>query len=118
MVEGSRARTVMLARKRGTTPELVVDGMHQETTEPGIEPVDLAQRWQVAPAAHERLLGGVLGAVRVSQDEPRDAVQVIDDAGREDLEGIVIAAARPLDQLAVHGPSRAVRAAVVAALIP
>ena len=43
---------------------------------------------------------------------------VIDDAGRKDLEGIVIAAACPLDQLAVHGPSRALGTTVVAALIP
>ena len=98
--------------------ELVVDGAHQEAAQPGVEAVDLAQRGQVAPAAHQRLLGRILGAIRVAQDEPRHAVAVIDDACRQDLEGIVIAAARPLDQLAVHGPSRAVRAAVLAALIP
>ena len=99
-------------------PELVVDGVHQEAAKPRIEAIDLAQGGQVAPAAHQRLLGGVLRAVRVAQDQACDGVAPPDDAGRKDLEGIVIAAARPLDQLAVHGPSPGFGTTVVAALIP
>ena len=82
------------------------------------EEIDLAQGGQVAPAAHERFLGSVLGAVRVAKDQACDGVAVIDDAGGKDLESIVIAAARPLDQLAVHGPSSGFGTTSMAVLIP
>jgi hypothetical protein len=45
--------------------------------EPGIEAVDVAQRRQLAPGEHQRLLDGVLGETEIAQDPKRDREQTI-----------------------------------------
>ncbi len=65
----------------------------------------VAQRRQVAPGSHQRILGGILGEVGVAQDQPRDRVQPVDGAAGEHGEGLTVSAARPLDEFRVHARS-------------
>ncbi len=50
-------------------PELIAAGVEEEPVQPGLEAIGIAQSRQVPPAADERLLDGVLGTIRVPQDE-------------------------------------------------
>ena len=73
--------------------------------EPAIEAIRVPQRRKVAPGDDERLLGCVLGTVRVTQDETGNGVESTDRDARQLRERVVIARHRPLDQLPVHRAS-------------
>ena len=62
-----------------------------------------------------RLLDRILGAVRISKDERRDAVQPIGGRLRQDGEGGVIALTSAFDERSIH-PHRPFGAALFAAL--
>jgi hypothetical protein len=47
----------------------------EQPMDPGFETVGITERPQVAPGDEQLLLGGVLGPVGVSQDEPSDGVE-------------------------------------------
>jgi hypothetical protein len=55
---------------------------------------------------HECFLDGILGQVRVPQGQASDRVEAVASGRREDLEGLVIALACRLDEIALHGPLR------------
>jgi len=57
---------------------------------------------QLPPAPDERLLDGVLGEVRVAQDELADRVETVDLAGSQLPEGIPIAAPGSLQKVSPH----------------
>jgi len=84
-------------------------GPDEEPVEPGIEPLDVAQRRQIAPGPDQRLLGGILREFGVAQDEASGRVQPIDGAARQDAEGLAVSASRPVDELRLHAslPSEA-----------
>ena len=73
-----------------------------QAVQPGIEPLDVAQRRQVAPGADERFLGGILREFGVAKDEASDAVQPIDGATGKHGEGITVSASRSFDELRLH----------------
>jgi hypothetical protein len=79
--------------------ELVVDRADQQMMKPGVEAAGVTQTGRIPPAADQRLVGGVLGAVGVAEHQAGDRVQPIDDAARQGVERLAIAASRPLDQL-------------------
>jgi len=85
------------------SPTVLVGGRaHEDPVEPAIETLDVAQLGQLAPAPDERLLDGVLGEVRVAQDESGNRVEAVDLAGRELPEGFSIPALRSLDEILPH----------------
>ena len=92
-------------------PILVGRGPHQDPVQPAVEPLDVAQLGQLTPAADERLLDGVLGELRVAQDESGDRMEAVDLAGSELPEGLPIPEPRSLDE-----PCR-IWAAVVAPVV-
>ena len=55
-----------------------------------IEALDVAELGQLAPAADEGLLDGILGEVRVSQDQTSDRVETVDLASGEQPERVSI----------------------------
>jgi hypothetical protein len=90
-------------------PGLGVAGAHQEPVGPGLQPIRIAERGQVLPCIEQRLLGGVLGERRVTQDPPRDRVHGVADAADERVEGFFVAVHRSLDELALHASPGNVR---------
>jgi hypothetical protein len=62
----------------------------------------IAEVRQTLPRADERLLDRVLREVGISEDEPHDAMQPLRDAEGEDLEGLVVAVSRWLDEVSLH----------------
>jgi len=78
---------------------LVGSRPHEDPIEPAVEPLDVAQLWQLAPAADECLLDRVLGKVRVPKDEPGNCVEAVDLASGESPEGFSIPALRSFDEV-------------------
>ena len=60
------------------TAGLYVAGVDDEAVEPGIEAFGVAKGRQVAPGAEQRLLGRVLGAMRVAEDPVGERIAAID----------------------------------------
>ena len=83
-------------------PELIAAGVEEEPVEPGVEAIGVAQGGQVPPAPDERLLDGVLGAVRVLQDESSRGVQPADRGACQHGEGVMIALPRSLHEVSLH----------------
>ena len=75
---------------------------NEQPVQPGIEPLDVAQRRQVPPGSNQRVLGGILREFGVAQDEASDPVQPIDGATGQDAEGLVVSASRPVDECRLH----------------
>lgn len=46
--------------------------------EPGLEPLGIAQRRQIPPGAEQRLLGGVLRPVAITEDPVGEGIAAID----------------------------------------
>ena len=55
-----------------------VTGVDEEPPQPGVESVRVTESGQVAPRDDEGLLRGGLGTVGIPDDEPGDAVELID----------------------------------------
>jgi hypothetical protein len=70
--------------------------------QPGVELVGVAERAQVTPGVDERVLDGVLGAVRVADDEPGDRVGPANRCGDEGGDGVPVSGASPQDDLSIH----------------
>ena len=63
-----------------TTAPGVRAGSDEQAVEPGVEPLDVAQRRQVGPGADQGVLGRIMREIGVVQDQPGDAVEAIDSA--------------------------------------
>ena len=83
-------------------PELIAAGVEEQPVQPGLEAIGVAQGGQVPPAADERLLDGVLGAIGVPQDESRGGVHAADRGACQHGEGVMIALLRSLHEVSLH----------------
>ncbi len=88
---------------------------HDEAVGPRVPRLGIPQGTHISPGRDERLLDRILGAVRISKDERRDAVQPIGGRLRQDGEGGVIALTSAFDERSIH-PHRPFGAALFAAL--
>src|SRR5436190_20832633 len=52
-------------------------GIDEEPTHPCVEPIGVAEPWQLPPRVDESFLNGVLGARPVSEDEEGDAIEAV-----------------------------------------
>jgi hypothetical protein len=90
--------------------ELHPAAVDEDTTQPGVELVEVAQSGQVLPGGHARVLGRIAGVGVVADDRPRGSEQPVDPRRDERLEGVAVAGSGALDQrrLAVghHGGAR------------
>ena len=75
---------------------------NEQPVQPGIEPLDVAQRRQIPPGSNQRVLGCILREFGVAQDEASDPVQPIDGATGQDAEGLMVSASRPVDEFRLH----------------
>jgi hypothetical protein len=64
-----------LDRAPSPTPGEVETRLDGESMQPGIEPVRIAETWQVAPGTDQGLLDGVARELRVPEDEAGCRVQ-------------------------------------------
>ena len=83
-------------------PGAVAAGVEEDPVKPGIEAIGIAQGGQVPPASDERLLDGVLRAVRVPQDEPGRGVEPTDRGACQHGEGVMIALPCSLHEVSLH----------------
>ena len=93
-------------------------GIHHEAVQPVVERRGVTQPRQAAPGPDERLLDGILGQLRVAEDEAGGGVQA--RAGRADElgEGVPVASPRSLHESdLVHDRPSAVGATTAIALV-
>lgn len=83
----------------------VVAGVDEQPVEPGVEPLRVAQRGQIAPGSDQRFLGGILRELGVAQDVASGRVQPIDGTAGKHAEGLAVSALCPVDELRLHAPS-------------
>src|SRR6185369_7198588 len=92
------------------TSDLVDAGIHQESTQPGVEPVRVAQRGQITPGTDERVLDGVRSAIRIPEHEPGGRVEAGDRGACQLGKGVMIALPRSLHEVSRHhGPQAVAR---------
>jgi hypothetical protein len=91
---------------------LIGAGIDDQTMQPRVPSVRVAQGREVSPGMDECFLDGVLGEVRVPQGQASDSEEAVASGRRENLEGLVIALACRLDDIALHGPLRRFRVTV------
>jgi hypothetical protein len=70
--------------------------------QPGIESVRIAESTQVTPGDHQRILEGILGSIDVPQDPMRDREEPVATRMDQVHEGLLVAALRRLDEIAIH----------------
>ena len=83
-------------------PDLVDAGVHQQSMQPGVEPIRVAQRGQITPGADEGVLDGVRRPVRVPEHEPGGRVEAGDRGACQLGEGVMIALPRSLHEVSRH----------------
>jgi hypothetical protein len=81
---------------------LVDAGSHEETVQPGVEPIRVAERGQVAPSPDERVLHRVPGLFPIPVDEASGGIQAVDRGACQRGKGVMIAPLRPLHDVPLH----------------
>jgi len=81
---------------------LAIARVDQQTSDPGVEGIGVAQALEVTPGADEGFLGGVVSPVVIPQDEPCDGVEPVDLAASQLRERVPIARHRPFDEIPLH----------------
>ncbi|MEO8571067.1 MAG: hypothetical protein ABI553_05140 [Chloroflexota bacterium] len=79
--------------------------MDQDPPKPGVEPVVVAQRRQLAPSRDQGLLDRVLGPREIAQDPERDRHQPIADRTCEIGERFLIAPTGQVHEGSLHPSS-------------
>jgi hypothetical protein len=87
---------VTLARRLGDAD------VDEQTLEPGVEPVRIAEAPQVAPGDHQRILKGILGPVDVSQDPMGDREEAVHPGPDEVDVRLPVTVPCRFDEVAIH----------------
>jgi Cys-tRNA(Pro) deacylase len=91
-----------LRRLPDAAPALIGAGVDDESVEPGVPALRIAQQRKSLPRSDQGVLDGVFRLVRVVQHEVREGVEPIVRGGRERLEGLVITLPCCVDEIALH----------------
>jgi hypothetical protein len=91
-----------LPGKSTTVSPLVVAGVDDQPVQPRVPTLWVAQTRKLSPGVLEGFLDGVFREVRIPEDQPGNGVEAVGGSGREDLEGLVVAASCRLDEIALH----------------
>lgn len=81
------------------TPGLGVALVGQDSMQPGLEAVWIAERPELPPGHDQRRLHGVLGKVGIAKDPNRDRHAPIADHASERVEGLLVASLRLVHEL-------------------
>ena len=76
--------------------------MDEQSLEPGVEPLRIAEAGQLAPGDHQRLLHSVLGEADVAENAASNPVQHVPTRASQDGECLLVAALGLLDEIAIH----------------
>ena len=87
-----------LDRPSTAPPRGIEAGVVRESVEPGLEPVGVAQPRQVPPGSDEGVLDSVLRQLAIAEDEAGHGFQSRDRRAGKHREGVMVAAACPLDE--------------------
>ena len=79
-----------------------VAGPDEESAQPGVPGIRIAQGAQVLPGRHEGFLDGIVGAIGVTQDEIGDALQAREGHLHQLGEGLQVPAPGPFDERSLH----------------
>jgi len=82
----SRSIQIIVASTPGTSKP-VAAGVDQDPSEPGVEPVRIAEAAVIPPCSDERVVGRILGLLCVAEDEPGEAVGRVEALVDKPLEG-------------------------------
>ena len=100
-----KRRELDLDHATPSTAHEIEAGVYEESMEPGVERDHVAQRGQIAPAAHECVLDRVPREVVVPDDQAGRGIQPRDGRAGQRREGVMIAPLRSLDEFSlVHKP--------------
>lgn len=88
---------------------LPIAGSDDEAMKPRFPRLRITKGTQISPGRDERVLDGVLGAVRVAEDERRYGVESIRRRFSQYGEGGVIALLSPFDERSIHARVHAAR---------
>jgi hypothetical protein len=83
---------------------VLVAVVDEESGQPGLEPIRIAEAGQLTPGDHQRVLDRVLGSFVVSQDPSRDPEQPVTAGTSQDGERIPVTALGCDDKLRIHDP--------------
>ena len=81
---------------------LAVAGVDDESMEPAIEAVWIADRADVDPGGDQRLLDSVGGKVVATKDEAGRPMQTVERVGGQRRKGVVVAIAGAKDEISLH----------------
>lgn len=96
------AGEIDLADGPARAPQLVVARSHEESVQPGLPSVGVAQRREVTPRPDKRRLDGVLGSVWVAKDEAGRGIEPGERRARQDGECLLVASLCPDDEISLH----------------
>ena len=74
----------------------------QQAVDPGVESTRIAKPRKVTPGDHQRILEGILGSIDVPQDPMCDREEPVATRMDQVHEGLLVAALRRLDEIAIH----------------
>jgi hypothetical protein len=83
-------------------PRLGITLVDDDPMEPGLEPIGVAQRPELAPCGDERSLHRILGSIPVMQDATGDAHAAIADQPSQGVEGLDVALLRTIHERSMH----------------
>jgi len=81
-----------------------VAGPDEDAVHPRVEAIRVPEAAKIEPGRDERVLYGVVGTVRVTDDQPRESDETLDGACGELGEGVMVAFPGPDDEVSLHGP--------------
>ena len=84
------------------SPDLVDAGVHEQSTQPGVEAIRVAQRGQITPGTDEGVLDRVRRPIRIPDHEPGGRVEPGDRGACQLGEGVMIALPRSLHEVSLH----------------
>jgi hypothetical protein len=93
------------ANVRGPLPtpaRFRIAGVDEESREPGIEPVRIAEAGQLTPGDHQSLLHRILGPVDIAEDPLGDREEPVSAGLRQAAKGLPVAPLGQLDEIAIH----------------
>jgi hypothetical protein len=108
---GIERREVDLDGSPATSARDIETRIDDETADPGVEAIGVAQRRQVAPRSDETFLDRVASQLGVAKDQAGCGVQTGHQGPGERFEGVMIASLRSFDQVPLihHRPRGSVR---------
>ena len=80
--------------------------VREESVDPGVEAVRIAEVPQITPGDHQRVLQGILGPIDIPEDPMRDREEAVTTRAHQVDERRLVTALSRFDEVAIHRPLR------------